>query len=284
MNKPGILYVVATPIGNLADITLRALDILKSVDLIAAEDTRHSLVLLNHYGITRPIISLHQHNEQQKISELLSQLQAGLRIALISDAGTPLISDPGSRLVQALHQENMAVIPIPGPCAAISALSVSGLPTDRFVFEGFLPSKSVARRQRLQALANETRTLVFYEAPHRIEDLLKDLIDLYGGERLATYVREMTKNFETIRHTNLNNLYEIIGEDPNQRKGEFVLMVHGADEIHHGEQDEIELQRVLNILLEELPLKQAVTLAVKLTRVKKNDIYALALQTKRNEA
>lgn len=284
MNKPGILYVVATPIGNLADISLRALDILKSVDLIAAEDTRHSLVLLNHYGITRPIISLHQHNEQQRISELLSQLQAGLRIALISDAGTPLISDPGSRLVQALHQENMAVIPIPGPCAAISALSVSGLPTDRFVFEGFLPSKSAARRQRLQALANETRTLVFYEAPHRIEDLLKDLIDLYGGERLATYVREMTKNFETIRHTNLNSLYEIIGEDPNQCKGEFVLMVHGADEIHHGEKDEIELRRVLNILLEELPLKQAVTLAVKLTRVKKNDIYALALQTKRNEA
>lgn len=279
MNKTGSLYVIATPIGNLADISLRALEVLKNVDIIAAEDTRHSQILLNHYGINRPLISLHQHNEQQRIADLLSKLQAGQQIALVSDAGTPLISDPGSRLVQVLHQEKIPVIPIPGACAAISALSVSGLPADRFVFEGFLPSKDTARRQRLKELAQETRTLVFYEAPHRIEDLLKDLIEIHGGARLATYVREMTKNFETIRHGTLESLYKAVQTDPNQRKGEFVLMVQGASADNKNE-DEIELQRVLNILLQELPLKQAVTLAAKLTQVKRNHVYTLALKTK----
>ncbi len=279
MNKTGILYVVATPIGNLADISLRALEILKIVDLIAAEDTRHSQILLNHYGVNRPVISIHQHNEQQRIADLLSKLQSGQRIALISDAGTPLISDPGARLLQVLHQEKITIIPIPGACAAISALSVSGLPADRFVFEGFLPSKDAARRRRLKELAQETRTLVFYEAPHRIEYLLNDLIEIHGGGRLATYVREMTKNFETIRHGTLETLYKTVQADPNQRKGEFVLMVQGAS-VENKNKDEIELQRVLNILLQELPLKQAVSLTAKLTQVKRNQVYTLALQTK----
>lgn len=277
--RTGSLYVVATPIGNLADISLRALEILKAVDLIAAEDTRHSQILLNHYAIQKPLISLHQHNEQQRITDLLSQLKAGKEIALISDAGTPLISDPGARLVQILHQQQIPVVPIPGACAAISALSVSGLPAGRFVFEGFLSAKDSAKIQRLKELIKETRTLIFYEAPHRIEDLLKNLIETFGGRRLATYVREMTKNFETVRHGTLENLYETVRTDPNQRKGEFVLMVQGAPENDNND-DEVELHRILNILLEELPLKQAVALTAKLTQVKRNRVYALALKVK----
>lgn len=277
--RTGSLYVVATPIGNLADISLRALEILKAVDLIAAEDTRHSRILLNHYAIQKPLISLHQHNEQQRITDLLSQLKAGKEIALISDAGTPLISDPGARLVQILHQQQIPVVPIPGACAAISALSVSGLPAERFVFEGFLSAKDSAKIQRLKELTKETRTLIFYEAPHRIEDLLKNLIETFGGRRLATYVREMTKNFETVRHGTLENLYETVRTDPNQRKGEFVLMVQGAPENDNND-DEVELHRILNILLEELPLKQAVALTAKLTQVKRNRVYALALKAK----
>ena len=195
--KTGCFYIVATPIGNLGDITYRAIDVLKSVDIIAAEDTRHSLGLLAHYGINTALISLHQHNEQQRVDELLSLLQAGKSVALISDAGTPLISDPGERLIRALHQHQIPVTSIPGPCAAINGLVVSGLPCSRFVFEGFLPVKKSARRERIAELVPEIRTIIFYEAPHRIIDLLELLIEFFGPNRLAAIAREMTKTFET---------------------------------------------------------------------------------------
>lgn len=275
--KKGCLYIVATPIGNLADITLRALEILKTVDFISAEDTRHSQQLLNHYGIKTPLISLHEHNEQQRINELLPQLQAGKRMALIADAGTPLISDPGSRLVQALHQAKIPVAPIPGACAAISALVVSGLCAQRFVFEGFLPAKGAARLQRLNELATETRTIIFYEAPHRITELLAQLSQACGGERLATVARELTKTFETIRHDSLDALQQWVTADPNQRKGEFVVILGGAKSSVESA-DEQELQRILKILLAELPLKQAVALAENITQAKRNYIYSLALK------
>lgn len=277
--KSGCLFVVATPIGNLADITLRALEILKSVDLIAAEDTRHSQYLLNHYGIKTPLISLHEHNEAQRIAELLPQLHAGKQIALITDAGTPLISDPGNRLLQAVHQAKLSVSPIPGACAAISALAVSGLPAEHFVFEGFLPAKASARRQRLTELSSETRTLIFYEAPHRMTALLADLIQVYGGERLATIAREMTKTFETIRQDQLQILQQWITEDPQQRKGEFVIILQGAAPAIAA--DEPEAKRILNILLAELPLKQAVALTAEITHLKRNALYQHALQSRK---
>ena len=274
----GCLYIVSTPIGNLADISLRALEILKSVDLIAAEDTRHSQQLLNFYGIKTPCVSLHEHNEQQRIAELLPQLQAGKRIALIADAGTPLISDPGSRLVHALHQAHIPMSPVAGACAAISALVVSGLPSDRFVFEGFLPAKGAARQKRLTELAAETRTIIFYEAPHRIAELLAQLISICGSERLATVARELTKTFETIRHDHVSALRRWVEEDANQRKGEFVVILQGAPPVAEKNAGEQELQRILPILLAELPLKQAVTLAAQITGQKRNRIYSLALK------
>lgn len=273
----GRLFIVATPIGNLGDITFRAIEILKTVDCVAAEDTRHSQQLLNYYGVKTPLISLHAHNEQQRINELLPQLQAGKQIALITDAGTPLISDPGSRLVQALHQAHIPVSPIPGACAAISALVVSGLSSERFVFEGFLPAKGATRQQRLNELADETRTIIFYEAPHRITDLLAELVAVCGGERLATLARELTKTFETIRQDKLAALQHWVSEDANQRKGEFVIILQGAASETQLADDQ-ELQRILSILLAELPLKQAVALAVKITRLKRNRVYSAALE------
>lgn len=270
-----MLYVVATPIGNLKDITLRALDILKSVDIIAAEDTRHSKQLLDFYGINTPLISLHEHNEQQRIAELLPQLQAGKSMALISDAGTPLISDPGGHFVQALHEAKIAIIPIPGACAAISALSVSGLPAGKFVFEGFLPTENARRQRRLKELATEPRTIIFYEAPHRIVEFIEQLKLILGGERIATIARELTKTFETIHQDSLYQLHDWLLQDPMQRKGEFVIVVSGAPTVASDDQ---ELQRILQILLAELPLKQAVTLAVQITGAKRNHLYELALK------
>ncbi len=281
-NMTGCLFIVATPIGNLADITLRALEILKTVDLIAAEDTRHSQQLLSYYGINTPLISLHEHNERQRITELIPQLQAGKQLALISDAGTPLISDPGSLLIQALHHAQIPVVPIPGACAAITALTASGLPAQRFVFEGFLPAKGAARLQRLRELAAETRTIIFYEAPHRIIDLLTQLTEICGGERLATMARELTKTFETIRHDNLTGLTQYVNNDPNQRKGEFVLILQGAEAVESGDEKIQELQRILKILLAEVPLKQAVSLAASITSAKRNLVYNLALKLSEN--
>lgn len=271
------LFIVATPIGNLADITLRALEILKTVDLIAAEDTRHSQKLLNFYGIKKPMLSLHDYNEQARIKELLNLLKSGKQIALISDAGTPLVSDPGFRLVQGMHQAGIPVVPVPGPCAAIAALVASGLPTDRFVFEGFLPVKSAARQQRLKELAEEVRTIIFYEAPHRVENLFLLLREIFGEERPVTMAREMTKTFETIRQGTLNELWNFIQTDPQQRRGEWVIVVKGIEKTSV-ESGQMELQPLLTILLAELPLKQAVNLASKISKEKRNRVYEMALK------
>lgn len=272
----GCLYLVATPIGNLADITLRALEVLKTVDLVAAEDTRHSQILLHFYGIKTPMISLHEHNEQQRINDLLPKLQSGKNIALITDAGTPLISDPGFRLVQTLLQANIAVTAIPGPCAAIDGLILSGISAERFLFEGFLPAKGSARAHRLAELSQQTATVILYEAPHRLIHLLKELIEVCGAERVATLTRELTKTFETIRQSNLKELLSWVEADVNQRKGEIVLILSGKQKQAEAVRQE-EIAKVLKILLAELPLKQAVSLASQITQAKRNFVYSLAL-------
>jgi len=226
--SPGTLYVVATPIGNLDDISLRACKILQSVAAICAEDTRHSGQLLAHLGIRTPLIAVHEHNEATLSAPLLARLQAGNDLALISDAGTPLISDPGFRLVRAARAAGYKVSPVPGACAAIAALSVASLPSDRFIFEGFLPAKPAARRAYLQKLVSQTRTLVFYESPHRIIESLADMIAIFGEQRPAVLARELSKQFETVLDGPLHYLYNTVQTDPNQRKGEFVLLVQGA--------------------------------------------------------
>jgi 16S rRNA (cytidine1402-2'-O)-methyltransferase len=273
------LYIVATPIGNLADISERAIHVLKSVDLIAAEDTRHSRYLLDHYAIRTPTLSLHNFNEQQRSTQLLMQLQQGKSIALISDAGTPLISDPGYSLVQAAQTHGIKVIPIPGACAAIAALSAAGLPTDRFIFEGFLPIKKTARLQALKNLRDETRTLIFYEAPHRIVALLEDMAVALGAEREVAVARELTKLFETIKTGTLAELLTWIKIDHHQQKGEFVVLVKGAPEKKPAA--EKAALTTLNILLGELPMSQAVNLTAKISGEKKNKIYELALELKK---
>jgi len=273
------LYVVATPIGNLSDISARAVEVLKQVDLIACEDTRHSSRLLNHLNIQKPLLSYHDHNETQQTQNLIGKLQAGQSIALISDAGTPLISDPGYQLVKQAHENNITVVPLPGPCALITALSASGLPSDRFTFEGFLPAKQQARVETLEKLRAETRTLIFYESTHRISASLQDMVKVFGADRRAVVARELTKAFETLRGDELANLSAWVKEDANQRKGEVVLLVRGAEAV---EQDEVrvEAEKVLAILLEELPVKQAAQLAAKITGGKKNALYQVALEMK----
>ncbi|HRA42445.1 MAG TPA: 16S rRNA (cytidine(1402)-2'-O)-methyltransferase, partial [Gammaproteobacteria bacterium] len=225
--KPGKLYIVATPIGHLGDISLRAIDTLKVVDRIAAEDTRHSLGLLKHLGIEKPLVALHEHNEREQAEKLLAFVEDGHALALISDAGTPLISDPGYHLVQLAHQLGIQVVPIPGPCSIITALSASGLPTDRFVFEGFLSAKATARRKQLEKLATETRTLIFFEAPHRILETVAAMQACFGEQRLAVVARELTKTFETIRMGTLSELEAWMKSDAMQQRGEFVVLVAG---------------------------------------------------------
>lgn len=276
MTQCGTLYVVATPIGNLGDMTARAIVVLQQVDLIAAEDTRHSGPLLQHFGITTPCIACHDHNEREIAAGLVARIMAGESIALISDAGTPLISDPGYHLVRAAREASVPVVPIPGASAMIAALSVSGLPSDRFSFEGFLPAKSSARRQRLQALADEGGTLIFYESTHRIEESLADMAEVFGLERYVVIAREITKRFETVHGDTLENLIAWIATDANQTKGEFVVMVHGAAAPETRVVD-AETERVLRLLLEELPVKQAAALAAKITGAKKNALYQFAL-------
>lgn len=273
------LYVVATPIGNLSDISARAVEVLKQVDLIACEDTRHSSRLLNHLNIQKPLLSYHDHNESQQTQNLIAKLQAGQSIALISDAGTPLISDPGYQLVKQAHENNIVVVPLPGPCALITALSASGLPSDRFTFEGFLPAKQQARVETLAKLRAETRTLIFYESTHRISASLDDMVKVFGADRQAVVARELTKAFETLRGDKLGNLSEWVKGDANQRKGEVVLLVRGAEAV---EQDDVrvEAEKVLAVLLEELPVKQAAQLAAKITGGKKNALYQMALEMK----
>lgn len=274
---PGILYIVATPIGNLDDMTPRARQTLAAVDLIAAEDTRHSGRLLAHFGITTPQLSLHEHNETARATQLLEKLQAGQNLALISDAGTPLISDPGFELVRAVRKAGITVVPVPGVSALITALSVGGLPTDRFVFEGFLPARAAARRTHLQALASETRTLIFYEAIHRLTDTLGDMAEVFGAARQAVVARELTKLHEQVRDGTLEELANWARDDANAGKGEIVLLVAGAEKTVTPD-DAVDASRILDILLAELPVKQAAALAAKITGARKNDLYKQALE------
>lgn len=269
------LYIVSTPIGNLGDMTSRAIETLKEVDVIAAEDTRHSGRLLQHFSIQTPMISLHDHNEQQRSTTLLTRLQAGESVALISDAGTPLISDPGYKLVSMVRAQGISVVPIPGACAMIAALSSAGLPTDRFMFEGFLPSKKGARQQTLAALQYETRTLVFYESPRRLTGCLADMQAAFGDARQACIARELTKLHETIETRSLAELAGWVAASPEQLKGECVLLVAGAPAAQTA--DEVALNQMLIVLLAELPVKRAAKVAAELLGVGKNAAYAQAL-------
>ncbi len=277
MQEMGKLYVVATPIGNLTDLSQRAQDILSQVTWIAAEDTRHSLGLLQSLGIATPLISYHEHNERDRSLELIARLQGGESGALISDAGTPLISDPGYHVVQKAHEAGIQVVPIPGACAAIAALSASGLPSAKFLFEGFLPAKS-GRRKRLAELKAFPSTIIFYEAPHRIADLLEECIEILGGERLACIAKEITKKFETIYAQNLQNILEHVQAGKIPLKGEFVLIVAPEATKTESAEQRDELRRLLQILLAEVPVKQAVKIAVQLTGQPKNALYELALE------
>ena len=274
----GTLYVVATPIGNLQDLTPRALDVLTSVSLIAAEDTRHSARLLQHFGISTPTTACHDHNERGKSLRLVERLLAGDDLALISDAGTPLISDPGYHLVRQAREAGVRVCPVPGACALIAALSAAGLPSDRFSFEGFLPAKAHGRRQRIEALAGEQRTWMLYEAPHRLLECLEDMLELLGSERQVVLARELTKTFETIKGAPLAELVEWVRADSDQQRGECVLVVEGAPQLNDDE-DALDpaVERVLDVLLEELPVKQAAALAARITGLKKNRLYQVAL-------
>lgn len=274
----GQLFVVATPIGNLGDMVPRAVEVLQMADVIAAEDTRHSRRLLDHFGIDKPLMAYHDHSGGAKVDGLLKALLDGRNVALISDAGTPLISDPGFRLVKEAREQGVQVVPIPGPCAAVAALSVAGLPTDRFSFEGFLPAKTVGRRKQLELLLNETRTMVFYEAPHRVLETLQDMAEVFGGDRSAVLARELTKAFETLIAQPLNELVSIVEADSNQQRGEIVLVVAGADQQLSA--DEERQQEVLQVLLEELPVKQASTIAAKLTGGNKKVLYKMAVELK----
>lgn len=270
------LYIVATPIGNLADFSPRAITVLQSVDVIAAEDTRHSGHLLQHYAIKTPTVSLHEHNEQQRSEVLLARLQKGESVALISDAGTPLISDPGYRLVSLVREHNIKVVPIPGSCALITALSASGLPSDRFSFEGFLPAKAGTKRQVLDNLKNESGTLIFYESPRRLKATLTEMIDIFGPDRLVCLARELTKLHETIVTQPLSELLAWVESDSNQQRGECVLLVGGNTE--QPDPNDAEAERVLSILLTELPVKKAAAMTAKLLDMRKNKAYGLALK------
>ena len=278
-NLPGILYVVATPIGNLGDLSPRALEILGQVDLIAAEDTRHTARLLSHFGLSKQSLSLHEHNEEQATPGLIKRLQHGQQIALVSDAGTPLLSDPGYRLIKGARQAGIVIRPVPGANAAMAALCVSGLPTDRFVFEGFLPAKSVARQSHLQTLERETRTVIFYESTHRIVACIHDLCHVFGGTRHAVIARELTKTFEQVVDGPLEQLVQWLQQDPNHQRGEFVILVAGAAPPPAKALDP-RTQQWLTLLLAELPLKKAVALVAQMSDTPRNVLYAHAIDLK----
>ncbi|HHF3823674.1 16S rRNA (cytidine(1402)-2'-O)-methyltransferase [Haemophilus influenzae] len=273
----GILYIVATPIGNLQDITQRALETFAQVDLIAAEDTRHSGLLLSHYGIKKPFFALHDHNEQEKAHILVEKLKQGSNIALISDAGTPLISDPGFHLVRQCREAGIRVVPLPGACAAITALCASGIASDRFCFEGFLPAKSKARKDKLENIAEEDRTLIFYESTHRILDTLEDMQSVLGEERYMVLAREMTKTWETITGNTIKNLREWLPEAPNRTKGEMVLIVEGKPKSDNNDEISPQAVKALELIAEELPLKKAAAIVAELYGYKKNALYQFGL-------
>jgi 16S rRNA (cytidine1402-2'-O)-methyltransferase len=271
------LYIVPTPIGNLGDITQRALSVLQSVDLIAAEDTRHTGLLLQHFAINARLFALHDHNEQQKSEVLLAKLQEGQSIALVSDAGTPLINDPGYHLVRTCREAGIRVVPLPGPCAAIAALSAAGLPSDRFCYEGFLPAKSKGRRDALKALEQEPRTIIFYESTHRLLDSLDDICAVLGEARYVVLAREITKTWESIHGAPIGELAAWVKEDENRRKGEMVLIVEGF-KAQSDDELPADALRTLALLQAELPLKKAAALAAEIHGVKKNALYKYALE------
>lgn len=270
------LYIVPTPIGNLGDITQRALTVLASVDLIAAEDTRHTGLLLQHFAINARLFALHDHNEQQKAEVLLEKLREGQSIALVSDAGTPLINDPGYHLVRLCRESGIRVVPLPGACAAITALSAAGLPSDRFCYEGFLPAKTKGRCDTLRALGQEPRTLIFYESTHRLLDSLQDMVTVLGPDRYVVLAREITKTWESIFGAPVGELLAWVLEDENRRKGEMVLIVEG----YHAVEEALpaEALRTLALLQAELPLKKAAALTAEIHGVKKNALYKHALE------
>ncbi len=276
----GVLYVVATPIGNLEDISGRAAEVLRAVDLIAAEDTRHTRVLLGHLGVSTKMVALHQHNERQQSDGLVERLLSGLSLALVSDAGTPLISDPGFPLVRECHRRRVRVSPVPGACALVAALSVSGLATDRFLFVGFLARTAGARLTQLKELRATRATMVFYESSHRVVYMVRDLVEVLGGDRQAALAREITKIHEAIVSEPLGKLLDRLIKDPDQQKGEFVLLVEGVKLVSSDVSEET--RRVMDILCAELPLKQAARIAARITGEKKNRLYQLALSTRRS--
>jgi 16S rRNA (cytidine1402-2'-O)-methyltransferase len=273
----GRLDVVATPIGNLGDLSPRAQEVLAAADVIAAEDTRHTGTLLKSIGVSRPLVSLHAHNESSRVPELLARLAAGENVALVSDAGTPLLSDPGYELVSEAARAGCDVRAIPGPSAIAAALTVAGLPTDRFCFEGFLPSRSSERRTRLEAVAADSRTLVFFEAPHRIEECLADLAAVFGGERMAAVARELTKAHETTYRGTLAQLVEQAKNEPNFARGEITVVVQGAPQSEN-KADSVELERVVGLLVKELPASRAAAVAAQITGARRNEAYALAMR------
>ena len=277
---PAVLYVVATPIGNLDDISRRAIDVLRSVDVIAAEDTRHSQKLLSHHGVSTQLFACHEHNEETAADKLMTRLLGGSSVALISDAGTPLISDPGYRVVTLAHQNGIRVVPVPGASAAIAALCVSGLATDRFVFEGFLPAKQQARRAALQRFSHQAASIILYESCHRIVDCLRDMRDVLGADRKLCFARELTKTFETVRTLSIGGCLDWVEQDPDQRRGEIVLVLEGVEE---KPEDELELIRMMEVMLQELPLKQAAALAAKLSGRSRNECYQAGLGIKNGD-
>lgn len=278
-NQPGTIYLVATPIGNLEDMSPRAVRTLTEVDLIAAEDTRHSARLLRNFGIDTPVTAYHEHNEREKAKDLVQQAAGGKNLALISDAGTPLVNDPGYHLVLAARDAGILLVPIPGACAAITALSVSGLATDTFLFAGFPPAKSGTRQNYFSARARVTATLIFYESPHRIVESLSDMRQVFGGERKAVVARELTKKFETIRSGTLTELVDWIGADNNQQKGEFVVLLEGLPAEADADID-AETERLLLRLAEELPPKKAAAIVAEHSGLRKNRLYEYILDKK----
>jgi len=276
--QAGNLYVVATPIGNMGDLTARARDVLSHVDLIAAEDTRRTAGMLTQLGVRTELISCHEHNETERAEQIAAKLEQGASVALVSDAGTPLMSDPGYRLVKAVADAGLPVIPVPGACAAVAALSVAGLPSDRFHFEGFLPAATKARQARLAQLSGKSESLIFYVAVHKLDATLADAVQAFGGERPAMLAREITKLYETFYRGNLDELQTQVDADSGGHKGEFTLVISGQRDNDAGNEDDV--RAVLMVLLEELPASQAASLAAKITGRKKREVYDLAMQLK----
>ncbi|MGZ8216098.1 16S rRNA (cytidine(1402)-2'-O)-methyltransferase [Methylomagnum sp.] len=281
--KPGILYLVATPIGNLADMSFRAVDVLKKVDVIACEDTRHSRPLLDYYGVSRPLMAFHEHNEDEAARRVVTRLAQGESVALVTDAGTPLINDPGFPLVRMALEHDIQVVPVPGPCALIAALCASGLASARFAFEGFPPRKPAARRALFEGLRDESRTLIFYESSHRVLETLKDIEAVFPALRRLVIARELTKRFETIVSATVGRAAALLEREPDMRKGEFVLLLEGAPPPVESDELEPEQERVLWWLLEECSVKTAVALATKITGARREKLYRTALRLSKGE-